>query len=1031
MPANPTTTAVLELNAVDNTTAVIKKVATATDGLRSSYEKLQGVLGSLGVGLSIGYFAAVMKGSIDAMDHLNDLAKTANLTVEAMSGLGIAAKQSGGDLDSIAQSLNKLSVNMGKDAEKFAKLGVTAKDPLEAFKQLSDVFVAIQDPQLRAAVGAEALGKSWAGAAPLLLEGGKRIGEMVEAGTRAAGVTGDMARQADEFNDKLGKLVGTGRGAVQMIGPLLPMMNMLADDMLRARDGAKGFNDGISPLLEVMKVLLVLGSDVSFVFTQMGKDIARAFENVRLIAKGDWAGSRALGEMFKQEGLDARKALDEWQKRVIGVGTKGAAGESAAADPAAAAAAAARGKAFVGGGGSVEDTDAAYRGLLKTLKEKLLVDGELNEVAKLQTALDALSAKNLATITPARERELKGLAREIDLRKQRNAQMDNDAKNEAALTKMREEGAQVEADAQVKRLAALNAGYDQAEQIEFETKLIGESNVVRETAIALRALETSGIRATDEAYAGLAQRMTDAIAGREAARQRDEFNKKSLDEFKSLWSTVEQTGKSVFVHVFSEGKTAFEGIGKAIKASIIDMLYQLTVRKWIIQIGASLAGSLGMSGAALAGDSMFGSAGGGGLGGMFNMGSAANTVSGWMGGPSVGPGSLSSFFSGGGAAAAGAMGAGALGSGLFAGGAATTFGTGIAAGSAMGAGALGGGLSLSAAGGAGAMGAGALGSGIAASGGGALAGGAAAGLAAIPVWGWAALAAMAILSMSGDSGPKPSELGILGSPGQFWVSQQNVPGGEANLPLYNTLNAQLNDPTKYDQSILAQHIGYMQGQPGEDANSMFQKLLSALEPAAAAAQATAAVKAQDDAAAAKALSDAAEKQLEAARQLESLSQRDTQLTSQLAGAVRGLADQLGIGTLKSAIGSLGVSEYLSPMDRLAGARSQFDTTLAGARGGDLAAVSALPEAVQTLLGIGRDVYASGGGFQDLFREANLALGEVLARQQGLQDDILKDVPVTIMEASRDQIAELRRGFTAMTEELSGVRDELRQLRAAA
>jgi deoxycytidine triphosphate deaminase len=32
---------------------------------------------------------------------------------------------------------------------------------------------------MRAAVGAEALGKSWAGAAPLLAEGGMKIGQMV------------------------------------------------------------------------------------------------------------------------------------------------------------------------------------------------------------------------------------------------------------------------------------------------------------------------------------------------------------------------------------------------------------------------------------------------------------------------------------------------------------------------------------------------------------------------------------------------------------------------------------------------------------------------------------------------------------------------------------------------------------------------------------------------------------------------------------------------------------------------------------
>src|SRR3972149_2240151 len=95
---------------------------------------------------------------------------------------------------------------MGKDVDRFKALGITAKDPLEAFKQLSDVFSAIEDPQLRAALAADAVGKSWAGAAPLLSEGGVKIGEMVGNGKRLTAVTQEMADQADEFNDRLAEL---------------------------------------------------------------------------------------------------------------------------------------------------------------------------------------------------------------------------------------------------------------------------------------------------------------------------------------------------------------------------------------------------------------------------------------------------------------------------------------------------------------------------------------------------------------------------------------------------------------------------------------------------------------------------------------------------------------------------------------------------------------------------------------------------------------------------------------------------------
>ncbi len=341
---------------------------TASDGFSGTFDKLKTQVGSAGAGLerfkaqataafagiSVAGLASLMKGAIETMDHLGNLSKATNIAVETLSGLSIAAKQSGGDLDGIAASINKLAVNMGKDAERFKQLGITAKDPLEAFKQLSDVFVSIRDPQLRAAVAAEALGKSWASAAPLLAEGGKRIGEMVDRGSQLSGVTAEGVRQAKEFNDKWVELVGTGGLLIRVVTPILPLLNQLADNMLRARDYSKDLGTSFSPLLELMKALLVLGANVNFVFQTMGKEFARAAENIKLIAKGDFAGSRALGEVFRKDAEASRIALDKWTDDVMKIGTASTttAGVVGSADSSmtdsAIKAAAARARAFLG-----------------------------------------------------------------------------------------------------------------------------------------------------------------------------------------------------------------------------------------------------------------------------------------------------------------------------------------------------------------------------------------------------------------------------------------------------------------------------------------------------------------------------------------------------------------------------------------------------------------------------------------------------------------------------------------------------------
>lgn len=217
-------------------TSAIDKATNDLNRFQGNASRISGnlnkVFGTLGVGLSAAGFAAIIKGSIDAADKLGDLSKSTGIAVEQLAGLKLASEQSGAELEGVAASINKLSVNIGKDADKFARLGITAKEPLEAFKQLADVFVAIKDPQQRAAFAAEALGKSWQTAAPLLSEGGEAIGRMVDKGTRLSGMTQKMVEDADRFNDSMAELKTSTDGLVNaLVSTMLPGLNNTADAM--------------------------------------------------------------------------------------------------------------------------------------------------------------------------------------------------------------------------------------------------------------------------------------------------------------------------------------------------------------------------------------------------------------------------------------------------------------------------------------------------------------------------------------------------------------------------------------------------------------------------------------------------------------------------------------------------------------------------------------------------------------------------------------------------------------------------------
>jgi hypothetical protein len=162
---------------------------------------------------------------------------------------------------------------------------------------------------------------------------------------------------------------------------------------------------------------------------------------------------------------------------------------------------------------------------------------------------------------------------------------------------------------------------------------------------------------------------------------------------------------------------------------------------------------------------------------------------------------------------------------------------------------------------------------------------------------------------------------------------------------------------------------------------------------------------------------------------EQLRQQEQGVINSLAGMARQLPDVLGISGLEQFRDSLAVSEFVSPTDRFSAAREQYDRLLAEARGGDLEAIHGFPQVAQQLLGAGRDVYASGSTFQDLFREVNRSLNEVLEKQRAQEQDILRSLPIAIQEASQDQLAEIRRQTTALVSALDEVRAEIRRLAA--
>lgn len=99
----------------------------------------------------------------------------------------------------------------------------------------------------------------------------------------------------------------------------------------------------------------------------------------------------------------------------------------------------------------------------------------------------------------------------------------------------------------------------------------------------------------------------------------DAANKAEIKAQEEKWKMIDGFAHTAFNNIVDKGKDAFKEIGAAIKKYLLDMLYKITVQKWLINIG--VAGG-GISASNIAGAAT----GSGGIGSFMDIGSSLNTA---------------------------------------------------------------------------------------------------------------------------------------------------------------------------------------------------------------------------------------------------------------------------------------------------------------------------------------------------------------------------------------------------------------------
>ena len=129
------------------------------------------------------------------------------------------------------------------------------------------------------------------------------------------------------------------------------------------------------------------------------------------------------------------------------------------------------------------------------------------------------------------------------------------------------------------------------------------------------------------------ERIALAGAGTDAQKRlQEEFStwysnqlaKPEIEASRKMWESIDTTAHDTFVSIFDSGKSAFDRLRDTLKNGLLDLLYQMTIKKWILNIGASVSG---MGTAGLASAAGLGGAGAGsGLGGIGGLLQSAKTA---------------------------------------------------------------------------------------------------------------------------------------------------------------------------------------------------------------------------------------------------------------------------------------------------------------------------------------------------------------------------------------------------------------------
>lgn len=227
-------------------TAGLAKGLTTARGALSSFSSaisttgaaVSGFIAAVGAGAAIAGITALTKASLQAIDDTADMAAQLGTSAGALVALQYAAKLTGGDVEALSGSLQKMGINLskatvegGSAADVFKRLGLDAGelkslDPSEAFAKIAGAISEVSSPADQAAAAMEIFGKSGVGLINTLKAGPEALSQLTaeadKLGISLSDVDAAKVGAANDALDRAGYAIsGVGNVLAVQLAPFI------------------------------------------------------------------------------------------------------------------------------------------------------------------------------------------------------------------------------------------------------------------------------------------------------------------------------------------------------------------------------------------------------------------------------------------------------------------------------------------------------------------------------------------------------------------------------------------------------------------------------------------------------------------------------------------------------------------------------------------------------------------------------------------------------------------------------------------